>query len=252
MSTILRQVYDIQDVRSVLLEWNSWINTLQENDIRNWSLEARQSILDQVVQFNKCYYQVTKVDNGAWALRFLKKITLGLEVLDSIHVLFLKFAIYSNNPQVAMELLLKKIEVGRGKVTDFLLYHYYGGIILASLRERELGLEYFKRVLIAPALVPSQIQIQAYKKLILMCLLIHGRFNIKSHVPSYISPVLKQVVKGEAAPYLNFALAFSTLDSSKIQTEYKKNYDLFSRQGNLGLVKQVLQSYLDHLKSNLL
>ena len=107
-----------------------------------------------------------------------------------------------------------------------------------------------------PAQIPSQVQTQAFKKLVLTALLIDGKFipfkGENSHVPSYTSPVLRQSFKFEATAYLDFANAFETLDPFQIQKEYKKYYDVFSRQGNLGLVNQVLESYLVHLQSKII
>jgi COP9 signalosome complex subunit 3 len=57
---------------------------------------------------------------------------------------------------------------------DNLVYHYAGGIALAALKKWDEALEFFEICVTSPAQVPAAIQLDAYKKLVLIQLISRG------------------------------------------------------------------------------
>lgn len=58
---------------------------------------------------------------------------------------------------------------------DNLIYHYSGGMALAALKRWKEAEEFFEVVASAPGQVPSMIQLEALKKLILVQLIWKGQ-----------------------------------------------------------------------------
>lgn len=60
----------------------------------------------------------------------------------------------------------------------FLLYYYYGGMIYTSLKNFDRALYFFEVVVTVPAMVVSHIMLEAYKKYILISLILFGKVSI--------------------------------------------------------------------------
>jgi COP9 signalosome complex subunit 3 len=58
---------------------------------------------------------------------------------------------------------------------DNLIYHYAGGMALAALKRWAEAEEFFEMVASAPGQVPSAIQLEALKKLVLVQLISKGK-----------------------------------------------------------------------------
>lgn len=60
----------------------------------------------------------------------------------------------------------------------YLLYYYYGGMIYLAVRNLDRALYFFEVAITTPAHAFSHIMLEAYKKYILVSLLLHGKVNI--------------------------------------------------------------------------
>ena len=60
---------------------------------------------------------------------------------------------------------------------DNLVYHYAGGIALGALKRWREAEEFFEICVSAPAQVPAAIQLEAYKKLVLVQLIQYGEVS---------------------------------------------------------------------------
>lgn len=58
---------------------------------------------------------------------------------------------------------------------SFLLYYYYGGMIYTAVKNFERALYFYEIVITTPAMTVSHIMLEAYKKYILVSLLINGK-----------------------------------------------------------------------------
>lgn len=63
---------------------------------------------------------------------------------------------------------------------DNLVYHYAGGVALASLKKWEEAEEFFEICVSSPAQVPAAIQLEAYKKLTLVQLISRGTVSLST------------------------------------------------------------------------
>lgn len=66
---------------------------------------------------------------------------------------------------------------GNNDSKHFLLYYYYGGMIYTAMKNYERALYFFEVVVTVPAMVVSHIMLEAYKKYILVSLILHGKVN---------------------------------------------------------------------------
>ncbi|XP_050300575.1 COP9 signalosome complex subunit 3 [Anthonomus grandis grandis] len=118
----------------------------------------------------------------------------------------------------------------------FLLYYYYGGKIYLAVRNLERALYFFEVALTTPAHAVSHIMLEAYKKFILVSLLLHGKVE---QIPKYASKVVMRFIKPLSQPYNDLANAFFSNNSVELNNIIQKHTEVFSRDHNMGLVKQV-------------
>ncbi|XP_055376294.1 COP9 signalosome complex subunit 3 [Condylostylus longicornis] len=119
----------------------------------------------------------------------------------------------------------------------FLLYYYYGGMIYTAIKNYDRALYFFEVAISTPAMVMSCIMLEAYKKFILVSLILHGKvINIPkySHISRFMKPL--------SQAYYELGNAYATSSSDEVRNVINKYRDLYSRDINLGLVKQVAQS----------
>jgi len=122
---------------------------------------------------------------------------------------------------------------------DMLLYYYYGGILYTGLKDYKKALGFFRMAVTAPAVVLSAIMVEAYKKYILLSLLVHGKVLT---LPRYTSAVVQRYHKTSFPQYQEFATAFSTHSTDDLHKCAEVHADIFQKDKNLGLVKQCIQS----------
>ena len=63
---------------------------------------------------------------------------------------------------------------------DNLIYHYAGGVALAALKRWSQAEEFFEICVTAPAQVPAAIQLEAFKKLVLVQLIQYGEVRTRT------------------------------------------------------------------------
>lgn len=64
----------------------------------------------------------------------------------------------------------------------FLLYYYYGGMIYLAMKNPERALYCFEVAVATPAVAMSHIMLEAYKKYVLVSLLLHGKVIVHTIV----------------------------------------------------------------------
>nr|CAI5839924.1 unnamed protein product [Callosobruchus analis] len=118
----------------------------------------------------------------------------------------------------------------------FLLYYYYGGKVYLAVRNLERALYFFEVAITTPAHAVSHIMLEAYKKYILVSLLLHGKIL---PVPKYASQVVSRFIKPLSQPYHDLATAFTSNSSAELNAVLVRHTEVFNRDHNMGLVKQV-------------
>lgn len=118
----------------------------------------------------------------------------------------------------------------------FLLYYYYGGMIYLALRNLDRSLYFLEVAITTPAQEVSHIMLESYKKYILVSLLLHGKILV---IPKYASRVVNRFIKPLSQPYHELTSGFASNNSAELNMIINKHNEVFARDHNLGLVKQV-------------
>jgi len=147
--------------------------------------------------------------------------------------------LYPGNDADQKNLVVGDPKVSGLTVRDFLLYCYYGGMILVGEKRFEESTDFFLKAFTVPAMALSAIMIASFKKYLLVCLLLHG---VVTPIPEYTSQVVQRSIGAYCSEYLEFAKAYSTYETQKLEEILAKHEAIFSKDHNLGLVKQCLPS----------
>ncbi|KAG9079910.1 hypothetical protein FRC06_007331 [Ceratobasidium sp. 370] len=158
--------------------------------------------------------------------------------LTTIHPLLLAACVQTRHFTTVVPVLAAGIteidpQISDVHYTDNLQYHYLGGCIYAGLKRFKEAEDFFELTVTAPATVASAIQIEAYKKLTLIQLILYGEAR---NPPRYISSVVTRMYKTQTT-YLNLAKNYGIVNPNEIPAG---DAETFSRDNNLGLLKQAL------------
>lgn len=161
----------------------------------------------------------------------ISKIQLHNNQLTSIHADFCQLCILSKCFKPALYFLNSEVndiskEGGQFDVKYFLLYYYYGGIIYAALKNYKRALFFFEIAITTPSLVVSMIMVEAYKKFILVALILDGKVPT---LPKYTSQVVSRVFKHFIRHYNELASAYSTNNPDVFSTVIARHRDIYIR-----------------------
>ncbi|KAK2568751.1 COP9 signalosome complex subunit 3 [Acropora cervicornis] len=118
-------------------------------------------------------------------------------------------------------------------------YCYYGGMIYTALKKFENALYFYEVAVTCPAVDVSHIMLEAYKKFILVSLVLHGKII---DLPKYTSHVVMRFLKPLSTSYHELAESYSSNNPNQVRTVATKNEEAFRTDNNIGLVKQVVSS----------
>jgi len=122
---------------------------------------------------------------------------------------------------------------------DLLRFFYYSGLVFVGLKEFRKALEYFKLAVTAPAFAVSAVMLEAYKKFVLVALMVHGSLPPP---PKYVSSMVQRALKGACAPYHELATAYASGSSDELHKVGIHHAAVFQQDKNMGLVKQTIAS----------
>ncbi|XP_012935761.1 COP9 signalosome complex subunit 3 [Aplysia californica] len=176
----------------------------------------------------------------------IQKIQIHPAQLTSIHANLCQLCLLSKNLKPALRFLDIDIteisrEGGRFDAKDYLLHYYYGGMIYTALKNYDRALYYFEVVVTTPSVAVSHIMMEAYKKFILVSLILHGKII---NLPQYTSQVLKRYIRPLCQPYLDLASVYAQNNLADLRTTLTKHTEVFNRDNNMGLVKQCQTSMI--------
>uniref|UniRef100_A0A6I8Q1G8 COP9 signalosome complex subunit 3 n=1 Tax=Xenopus tropicalis TaxID=8364 RepID=A0A6I8Q1G8_XENTR len=130
-------------------------------------------------------------------------------------------------------------ENGAYDAKPFLCYYYYGGMIYTGLKNFERALYFYEQAITTPAMAVSHIMLEAYKKYILVSLILHGKVQ---QLPKYTSQIVGRFIKPLSNAYHELAQVYSTNNPAELRNLVSKHNETFTRDNNMGLVKQCLSS----------
>ena len=128
------------------------------------------------------------------------------------------------------------------KSTSVLEYNLVSGLIYMSRRDWTKACKALERVVSHPTKERgvSKIMTEAYKKWLLVGLLCNGQ---EPTLPPHTSHSVKAVFSNLAGPYANIANLFSTPNASQLKAEAESNSAVWTEDGNVSLVGEVLAAY---------
>jgi len=161
----------------------------------------------------------------------LLKLRSGSESLTPVHADFVQCCLLSKCYNAALPILQDEIfEVNPDNTgvtpKDYLLYYYYGGMIYVGLKEFSKGLGFFRMVITATAVVLSAVMVEAYKKYILISLIVHGKVV---SLPRFTSSVVQRYTKSALPQYQEFATAFATHSTDELHKIAELHHEVFQK-----------------------
>jgi len=125
------------------------------------------------------------------------------------------------------------------KSEDVRLFFYYGAICYIAQKQYVKALQYLVNVISAPALMPSAVMVEAYKKYVLISLIEHGEVV---GLPKYTNGSVTRICKQFCAPYDDLATSFSTRSVEDVGKVADTRAEIFMKDGNMGLVGHVMSA----------
>ncbi|KAG0331964.1 COP9 signalosome complex subunit 3 [Podila horticola] len=222
----------------------AFVNTCDGEQVRHAS-EKALSFAEALVKI------ATESQQPIIAIRplavFIQRLQATPGQLTILHPLLAKTCLLAQACKDILPILDSDISDVDPKLThvnyrDFLLYHYYGGMIYAYQKNFERAVEFFRLAVSAPAEVASAIQIEAYKKMVLTNLLQNGRLPV---LPKYTASNVQRAVKSHCQPYSEFATSYEkkTNSAASIRSDLDKIKAILVRDRNYGLAKQCVEAF---------
>lgn len=123
---------------------------------------------------------------------------------------------------------------------DFVSYAYYGGLLYVGAKRFQDAIDFFTLAITAPAVSLSAFVVEAYKKLVLTSLIVHGEPPV---LPKYTPFVVTRHVEAHCSVYVELMKAFKSSGDVLACTELAhKHAAVFVKDANFGLVKQTLEA----------
>ncbi|KAL9931801.1 hypothetical protein V8E36_009351 [Tilletia maclaganii] len=194
----------------------------------------------------------TILKDATWGLNLLctlfQRYVGDSRVLTPLHGIVLYQCLKAGAYQIAYQsaLMFPVAEVDQYsnpiRYSDVLQYFYYAGLIAAKQNNIADSMDYLEQCVTAPAQGISAIQVDAYKKLLLLQLLHNGKML---PLPDYTSSVLAKGLTTLCRPYIFLAKVFedrNTSDADLFQ-KVEEVKDLVQRDQNWSLLQQCLVAY---------
>eukprot|EP01060_Flectonema_neradi_P011172 TRINITY_DN1824_c0_g1_i1.p1 TRINITY_DN1824_c0_g1~~TRINITY_DN1824_c0_g1_i1.p1 ORF type:complete len:438 (+),score=51.38 TRINITY_DN1824_c0_g1_i1:58-1371(+) len=124
-------------------------------------------------------------------LAAVEKVRPTVNHLTPFHSDFICLCLLDKQYAIAKELLsttIYSIVPAATGVTprDFATYYYYGGMIWLGLQEYHKALSFFETAVCLPATCLSAMATEAYKKYVLVSLILKGRVQLPKHCPNAV------------------------------------------------------------------
>ncbi|RPA93717.1 hypothetical protein L873DRAFT_1815426 [Choiromyces venosus 120613-1] len=190
------------------------------------------------------------------AVRPIKKAILRFNPtkFSFLHPLFLRLCLEAKcyrDAAAIVDIDIVEFPISAGKVTensrareityqDVLTYFLYAGMIYMGIKEWRRAADYLTYAIVAPGTACSQIQIDAYKKYILVGLLLDGK---SLPIPRSTAVAASRAYKALSRPYESFASAFKAGNPELLRTEVAQLVDVFRQDNNTGLAIQCLEAF---------
>jgi len=124
----------------------------------------------------------------------------------------------------------------------YLQYWYYGGLVYCAVKQWGRARHCLLLAVTAPALAVSQVMLEAYRRLVLVQLMIDGKTPV---LPKHASHVVSRLVRPACQPYHDLALAFQASPAA-LSAALANHAAALTRDGTLPLARQLLRQRKRH------
>ncbi|SYW74792.1 related to cop9 complex subunit 3 [Ustilago bromivora] len=200
---------------------------------------AGDKVTQLVASFSGLADRITNPESALQLLQGLaSRFITRPESITTLHPLlayqYLKTARYAEAATMLLDLPLIDADTSVTPLahSDILQYFYYAGLIYIKLDRLEDAIDALETCISSPAVAVSAIHMDAYKKLLLVQLLAHGK---TSPVPKYIPQTITRTFKKIAHPYLAFVAAYESRDAhstQQVQQLVEEKQDTFEKVRN--------------------
>ncbi|GAA5942099.1 uncharacterized protein JCM15063_002004 [Sporobolomyces koalae] len=235
-----RLVYPPVDVQALLPRVLGWVRTFDPPQARLVPdqvalLMQRLETIAQEANDGSIFIEPCKILLQRWAPR---------GTLTTFHSSFVRFVVdarayESARPVIDIDITDVDKSTFPVKYLDHLIYHYLAGTIAAVLGDYVRASDLLEICVSAPGPAVSLIQLDAYKKLVLVQLVAFGK---TLPLPKYTTSAAHTAFKALSGPYTEFVTAFATHDKANLIASREKHRESFITDHNLGLVVLVEQS----------
>ncbi|CAM0139173.1 COP9 signalosome complex subunit 3 [Umbelopsis sp. WA50703] len=124
-------------------------------------------------------------------------------------------------------------------IENFLSYYYYASMIYIGNKSYGRALELLSVAISAPSQAVSLIQLESYKKYVLVSLLHNGKLHT---VPKYTANVVLKSIRRHCRQYIEFAEVYENQNIEELGIALEKRRVLFVKENNFGLASQCLRA----------
>jgi len=144
-------------------------------------------------------------------------------------------------PEIEQEIIQVQAN-GAVRAFDYLMYFYYSALTFIATKKYDKALEALSMALTAPSEHLSMIQLECYKKYILISLLLKQEM---AKLPRYTPQQLVRYYRRFCSEYVDLADAFSA-GMEVVSKVIEKHAEVFTEDKNFGLVQQVKKALQKH------
>jgi len=177
-------------------------------------------------------------------IRAIEKLRgTNVNLLTSVHADLMYVCCKAHHYRAAIPILDTPVFTIDPKATgiepkEYLEYFYFGGTVAIGLKRWSQAVDMFTQGLTCPSQILSAVQIETFKKYVLVCLLAYGEYR---DLPQSASPVVSKSLDRLCHAYMDFAKAYK-LGMDQVQRVVADNHKQFAQDKNFGLVKQTVQA----------
>jgi hypothetical protein len=163
--------------------------------------------------------------------------------LVPLHADYLAVCIQAKRYNLAFELSLEKRNAIDVKATcicasDILCIHYYLAVANIAAKKFAPALQHCRLALAVPSPGISDVAVAAYKKFVVISLLVHG--SVPAFVKNSSYPAGR--LRIYASEYADLAKPFETGEIDEVRKLVTSNHHVFLRDANIGLVKKLVDA----------
>ena len=194
----------------------------------------------------------------------LRKSQTRTSCLTSLHTSLLQACLIAKAYNIALRVLATPVVEVQPKITnfnieDYVLFYYYSARVYIGAKQYKNAKRALLECIATPAAdeAKSAVAIEAYKYLILVCLLLEGKMPNRDSLPRYVNRRVVETAETLCSEYVTFGKAFERKLSEvgkngllDLETLVKENEKLFAKDKTRGLVGQCMNAFVRHRIAN--